>query len=390
MLYTISEVKMQAILLFFQLNRTAMIHHNTKRRYHSCCYPARIGDRFQIPLGRKSRVTTGGCTMSHAEIASVLWEGIPALEMRAGGKKALVLPAIGGNVLSFTDGQNSWIRTPRSLEEYLTLPEAFGIPVLFPPNHIEGGRFSARGIEYQLPMNKSNGTQHLHGFLFNRPWQVNRISGQGESAGATNGGAELEMSFSSEEGGEVYRWFPHPFKSRLSYRLEEWGLFQRISFENLGSTPMPMMLGFHTAFALTDRAGDPESYRISISLGDELKGSKTQSPEKPYVAFRSGRVLKKEEKVFGHFYADPLIDFQGQSGHEAIIENLKTGKQLRYIIDGQYQFWTIWNQGGDDSFICIEPQTCAIDAANMHQEKDLFGFRMLQPRETFTAQCAFL
>jgi galactose mutarotase-like enzyme len=38
-----------------------------------------------------------------------------------------------------------------------------------------------------------------------------------------------------------------------------------------------------------------------------------------------------------------------------------------------------------DTFICAEPQTCAINAANMHREQDLFGFRMLEAGGTFRA-----
>jgi galactose mutarotase-like enzyme len=45
----------------------------------------------------------------------------------------------------------------------------------------------------------------------------------------------------------------------------------------------------------------------------------------------------------------------------------------------------VWNQNGVDTFICAEPQTCAITAANMHQEQDLFGFRMLDTGKSFVA-----
>jgi galactose mutarotase-like enzyme len=46
----------------------------------------------------------------------------------------------------------------------------------------------------------------------------------------------------------------------------------------------------------------------------------------------------------------------------------------------------VWNQNGIDTFICAEPQTCAINAANMHQGRNLFGFRMLEAGESFLAK----
>ncbi|MDR2103887.1 MAG: aldose 1-epimerase [Treponema sp.] len=318
--------------------------------------------------------------MASAEVVSTHWEKIPALELRAGDMRALVLPGIGGNVLSFGPGRDSYLRSPRDLHEYLSLPEAYGIPVLFPPNRIEGGEFTARGVRYRLPLNKHNHTQHYHGFLYERPWQVDRIGG-----GA--GTAEIEMSFTAGTKGELYRWFPHPFRACLYYRLEVRGLFQRISFENLGDRPMPFMQGFHTAFALRDRETNPEAYRIRVDLGDEINGGGIGPLQGSMAEFRPGKILHDKEAIFGHFCAAPFQD--GQEPGNAVIENLNTGARLHYTIDEQYRYRVLWNQGGDNSFICIEPQTCAINAANMHGEKDLFGFKMLGPSEQFTAECSF-
>jgi aldose 1-epimerase len=320
--------------------------------------------------------------MSASEIVSLEWEKLPALELRAGENRALVLPGIGGNVLSLEDARGPYLRTPGSIGEYLALPEAFGLPVLFPPNRIMGASFSARGVEYRFPVNRPNNV-HIHGFLSARPWQVERLS-------AGDDAAELELSFSSTAEGEIYRWFPHPFRARLVYRLESRGLFQRISFENRGGTPMPFMLGFHSAFALPGRDRDPESYRVRIALGDRLDGDQLTALQKPEEAFRSGWIIPGGQDISGQYVADPFPDEAGQPFHGAVFENLRTGTRLRYITDEQYRYWVIWNYNGNDSFLCVEPQTCAINAANMHREKDLFGFRMLGPAETFTARSALL
>ncbi|GHV69853.1 galactose mutarotase [Spirochaetia bacterium] len=309
--------------------------------------------------------------MADSDVVSLQWEGIPALELRAGETRALLLPGFGGHLISLDDKRTSYLRKPRNLGEYLILPEAFGLPVLFPPNRIEGCRFEARGQKYLLPANKGN--QHLHGFLYQRPWQVDRIA-------AENGGAEIGLSFTSPAGGEVYRWFPHPFRARLIYRLEEGRLSQEVFFENSGDKPMPLMLGFHTAFALPDREKSPEAYRIRIALGDIQ-----HEAGPPMTDFRSGRILKKGEKVFGQFLAGSFTGEDGRLFHGAVIENVKTGGKLYYQTDEQFAYWVLWNQDGNDSFLCIEPQTCAINAANMHQEKDLFGFKMLDAGAVFKA-----
>ncbi|GHU78371.1 galactose mutarotase [Spirochaetia bacterium] len=320
--------------------------------------------------------------MTNTEVASVEWEKIPALELRAGPYKAQVIPGFGGHLISFGDDKTAFLRKPVNLGAYLILPEAYGLPVLFPPNFIDGCGFRARGTEYHLPANKAGGTRHFHGLLYQRSWQVDRISN-------SNTAAELDLSFTSPAGGEVYRWFPHPFCARLQYRLEEGRLTQEISFENRDDRPMPMMLGFHTAFALPDRAQDPEAYRIRIGIGDGLKADVRSPAEAPMTDFREGRILRKGESVFGQFYAGSFEDQPGRPCHGALIENLRTGKKLRYTTDEQFGYWVIWNQNGDDSFLCIEPQTCAINAANMHQEQDLFGFKMLDAGKTFSAKNSF-
>jgi aldose 1-epimerase len=78
-------------------------------------------------------------------------------------------------------------------------------------------------------------------------------------------------------------------------------------------------------------------------------------------------------------------DGEGRERRGLLIEHLRTGKKLRYTPDAQFGYWVVWNQNGTDAFICAEPQTCAINAANMHREEDLFGFRMLEAGGVFRA-----
>jgi aldose 1-epimerase len=308
-----------------------------------------------------------------AETASVTWEGIPALELRSGPCRALVLPGFGAHLISLEDGIASYLRKPKNIAEYLLLPEAYGLPVLFPPNRIDKCSFSAGGLTYHFPANK--GANHLHGFLYNRPWQVDQVGPA----------AQLEMSFTSPAGGELYRWFPHPFRARLRYRLDGASLFQEITIENQDDRPMPLMLGFHSAFALDDRREDPASYRISIGLGDALEEDRTGPAAANMAEFRRGKVPAAKETIWGQFHVDYYRDMNGEKHRGLLIEHLRTGKKLRYVPDESFNYWVVWNQNGNDTFICAEPQTCAINAANMHRQLKPFGFIMLPPARVFRA-----
>jgi aldose 1-epimerase len=321
-----------------------------------------------------------------AELNSLSWEGIPALELRAGDCRALALPGFGGHLISLEDGLASYLRRPRNITEYLLLPEAYGLPALFPPNRIDNCTFSARGIDYRFPANKGN--FHLHGFLYNRPWQVDYISPSGAVPNTGASAAELRLSFTSPVGGEVYRWFPHPFTARLFYRLEAGRLLQELEIENRDSRPMPLMLGFHSAFALDRRGDDPSAYRISIGLGDALEKDRRGPAPDRMAEFRRGKVPAEKEIIWGQFLAGTYRNEEGKEERGLLIEHLRTGKKIRYTPDEQFGYWVVWNQNGTDTFICAEPQTCAINAANMHREQDLFGFRMLEAGGVFRAKSA--
>jgi aldose 1-epimerase len=221
--------------------------------------------------------------------------------------------------------------------------------------------------------------------LYNRPWQVDHIDPAVPSSVAASA-AELRLSFSSPAGGELYRWFPHPFTARLFYRLEAGRLFQEIEIENRDNRPMPLMLGFHSAFALDRREGDPSAYRISIGLGDALEKDQRGPAPARLEEFRRGKVPAEKEIIWGQFFAGTYRTREEKEERGLLIEHLRTGRKLRYIPDEQFGYWVVWNQNGTDTFICAEPQTCAINAANMHQGRNLFGFRMLEAGESFRAK----
>ena len=53
-------------------------------------------------------------------------------------------PGIGGNVISLRHlaGGRKLLREPAKLQELAKIPEQFGLSVLFPPNRIDGGKFT--------------------------------------------------------------------------------------------------------------------------------------------------------------------------------------------------------------------------------------------------------
>ena len=57
---------------------------------------------------------------------------------------------------------------------------------------------------------------------------------------------------------------------------------------------------------------------------------------------------------------------------------------LRYVTDEKFQFWYIWNGGGMNNFICLEPVSWMANALNMKLPPALSGVRTLLPGEEIT------
>jgi aldose 1-epimerase len=96
-----------------------------------------------------------------------------AIWLSAGAYEAAALPQIGGNLIAFRDRKRGYnfLHEPDKDEmgAFTARPMIHGIPVLFPPNRYEDGRFPWTGQSYRFPVTEESTGNHLHGFLYNIP-----------------------------------------------------------------------------------------------------------------------------------------------------------------------------------------------------------------------------
>lgn len=328
-----------------------------------------------------------------AMVEETTWQGELAVRFAAGGYEALMVPGVGANVIELKDNARglSLLRSPEGvdMEAFKARPQIYGIPVLFPPNRIEDGTFTAGDRTYHFTVNEVARNNHIHGFLHRRPWKVSRMELVSEDV------AEVEAVFSADAASEFYQEFPHEFEFRLLYRLSEKGLEQKVTITNQSGSPMPMGLGFHTAFRIPFHPGSrEEDYRMFVSVGEKWALNERVLPTGDFVE------LTEEEKEYrgkgvppvGHVIADqhftsrPLRvnnkDFNG-----AIIEDLSRGIKLVYECGSGYKHWMLWNMDGQKGFVCPEPQTWAINAPNLKLPAEVTGLRLLAPGEVWQDTC---
>lgn len=289
--------------------------------------------------------------------------------------RAEICADMGCNCISYITDGCELMRKPASLQVHRNAPNVYGVPLLFPPNRIRGGRFTFDGREYQLPIIEPERGNFIHGTLSETPFEV--VS-QSESS------VKLRYQATEEK---PYLTFPHAFEILVHWELKEDGLHHAVTVTNLSDTRMPVGVGFHTAlnayFIPDDRA--PEHYRIRLSAVEEITND-------PQLFIPTGERRRETDLLHllngegyqpqGEYMSRHLL--RGDGGAELI--HLPSGRRVCYDVSDALRYWVLWNGNGTQGFVCPEPQTWMIDAPNQSQETQNSGFRALEPGEVLTVQ----
>ena len=177
-------------------------------------------------------------------IRSVDFYGLRAVEFSKGDYTALLVPEMGANLVRLCNTRlgAEILRTPAvdETETFKSRPQVFGLPILFPPNRIEDGRYLFEGRTYQYPITIEKEHNYHHGILKSEPFAVSK-------AVETNDEVLIECRYYSNAANDaIYKHFPHEFKCKITYRLTAGGLEQEVMLANRSKTSMPVGVGFHT------------------------------------------------------------------------------------------------------------------------------------------------
>ncbi len=160
------------------------------------------------------------------------------------GYKAEVVPKYGMNCIKALceNPGVDMLKTPVDID-ILGNDDAFlfGIPILFFPNRISNGRFEFEGREYKFPINEVKLNNFCHGTLHRLPFEVVEYDNE-----------HIKGFFAATEN-NPYLTFPHSFEIYVEYRIREDGIYQIVLIKNTSDKNMPVALGFHTTFNLSDK-----------------------------------------------------------------------------------------------------------------------------------------
>jgi len=312
------------------------------------------------------------------------YQGETAVWLKAGRYEAALLPEVGGNLIAFRDTEKNYrfLREPEEggIEAFKASPGVYGIPVLFPPNRYEDGKFPWNGRVLEFPVNEAATGNHLHGFLHTTPWNVDHMGVNGEES-------FVVVSVKVDEHHPVYRYLPFTFVFQLRYTLHpELGLSQHVLIRNLGAEPMPCLLAFHTAvsapFVPGSSAGD---CRVKLTIGERWELNKRMLPTGRFQELAAEELKLREEGIYPfHAPMDNHYTAKAQGGRNRMeLADVRAGLTLVYDVGTSYKQWMIWNNGATEGFFCPEPQMNLVNAPNVNLPADEIGLIGLAPGEIF-------
>ena len=325
------------------------------------------------------------------KISKIDWHGYEAVAMEAGGWEALLIPAVGANLVKLVNKAKKLdiLRTPKpdEVEFFATRPQLFGLPLLFPPNRIEDGTYTHDGRTYHYPITIPDQNNHHHGTLKTQPFIVTRTH-------VGRDYVEVAASyFSNRVNDAIFSYFPHEFVCRMYFRLSAEGLEHRVTFVNESDSDMPLGVGYHTPIRIPFvEGGHADNYKLWMSVGEKWEVNHRTLP--------TGTLLPLDEteqqlrtiaglKPTGTPIEWPMtarpLEVDGKPYNGAIIRDEANGITVFYEVDNQFKHWTFWNNGGTVDWACPEPQTWAINAPNLKMSNEITGFQTVAPGEMWSA-----
>ena len=235
-------------------------------------------------------------------------------------------------------GQNLIRMTFGTVDEFRARPGLNGIPLLAPfANRLDEQAFYANGKKYNFDMELGNvrGTIPIHGYLSGvKDWKLIEAKADATAAWVTN-----KLDFYRNP--QWMKQFPFAHTLEMTYRLQDGVLEVRTKIENLSVEPMPVAIGFHPYFQLTDSSR--EDWTLSV-------GAKTR------WLLADNKIPTGETEAIGKFFPDPhaipLKDFdlddvfgdlERDAQGRAVVSVKGKGQQLDVLVGPNYRSLVLYS-----------------------------------------------
>jgi aldose 1-epimerase len=290
-----------------------------------------------------------------------------------------IMPSVGNIAFEMkVKGQNV-LRWPfASVDEFKARPVMSGIPFVGPwANRLDEQAFYANGRKYPFDMELGNvhGTMPIHGFLTtNTEWQVVEVKADARSAWVTS---RLEFF---RQPAWMKQW-PFAHTIEMTHRLQDGVLEVRTTIANLSNEPMPVAIGFHPYFRLTDSKRDEWTITVGARTHWRLAPDKIPTGETEPIErlFEKPAAAALRDYNLDDVFGDLIRDSRGR----ATVSVAGKSQRLEIAIGPNYRAAVIWAPNPADTgrgsqrlsgppqpvdrgeFVCVEPMAAITDALNL-------------------------
>jgi aldose 1-epimerase len=290
-----------------------------------------------------------------------------------------ILPSVGNIAFEMNVKGHEILRWPfASIAEFTAKPALSGIPFVGPwANRLDEAAFYANGRRYAFDMTVGNvrGAIPIHGFLTTTDaWRVVEVKADAESAWVTSRLDFFRYPLWMKQ-------WPFAHAIDITYRLQGGVLEVRTTIENMSGEPMPVAIGFHPYFQLTDSTRDEWTISVNARTHWLLAPNKIPTGETEPIErlFENPAAAPLREYNLDDVFGDLVRDARGLATMSV------AGKAQRIDVDlgPKYRAAVIWAPNPADtgrgsqrlsgppnpvnrgSFICFEPMAAITDALNL-------------------------
>jgi aldose 1-epimerase len=271
-----------------------------------------------------------------------------------------IVPSVGNIAFEMTvKGQNILYWPYASLEEFRARPGMSGIPFVGPwIDRLDEQAFFANGRRHAFDMQLGNvrGEMPSHGFITTTDrWSV--VEAKADAAGAW---VTSRLEFYRQP--TWMKQWPFAHTIEMTHRLRDGVLEVETAIVNMSAEPMPIAIGFHPYFQLTDSPRDAWTLSVGARTHWLLTSNKVPTGETEPIErfFPTPGAAALGDYSLDDVFTDLLRDSQGR----ATVAVSGKSQRLEIGLGPNYRAVTIWSPK-DRPFICVEPTAGIIDALNL-------------------------
>jgi len=261
-------------------------------------------------------------------------------------------------------GQDLIRKTFASADDFKTQsPGMNGIPLLWPyANRLDEQAFYANGTKYTFDTglgNTGGGAIPIHGYVQNaRDWKV-------VEAKADATGAWITSTLDFYRDPKYMKQFPFAHTLTITYRVSEGALEVRTTIDNMSREPMPVSLGFHPYFQLTDSTR--ADWTISVGARTHWKLAPTKIPTGETEPIEALIPNPASNPLEGLDLDDVVSDLEPDARDRATVSVKGKRQQIDVTVDQHFKAFVLYSPHGRD-FFAIEPMAGITDAMNLAQK----------------------